>query len=183
MPLILISGPAEEPVTAAEVKASARIDGSEFDGEIALLIAAVRQNAEHRLGRRLITQTVELVLDAFPAAEIDLCMPGVQSVTSVKYLDATGTEQTMAGSAYSLVDQGAEISNTWLLPASGTNWPGTLAAANAVRVRFVAGYGSAAADVPAAIRQWIIALCAAALNRNDVPEYIDRLLDGYKVYS
>lgn len=183
MPLILISGPAGEPVTPAEVKASARIDGSEFDSEIALLIAAVRQNAEHRLGRRLITQTVELVLDAFPDAEIDLRLPDVQSIVSVKYLDAAGVEQTLASTAYSLVDQGAEVSPTWLLPAYGTSWPDTIAAANVVRVRFTVGYGDAAASVPSAIRQWIIATCAASLNRCDVPEFIERLLDGYKVYS
>lgn len=183
MPLILISGPAGEPVTSADVKTSARIDGTEFDSEIALLIPAVRQDAEHRLGRRLITQTVELVLDAFPAAEIDLRLPDVQSITSVKYLDAAGVEQTLASNAYSLVDQGAEVSPTWLLPANGTSWPSTLDAANAVRVRFVVGFGSTAADVPAAIRQWIIATCVATLNRCDVPEFIDRLLDGHKVYG
>lgn len=182
MPITTITEPAGEPVTSAEVKASARIDGSEFDSEIALLIAAVRQDAEHRLGRRLLTQTVELVLDAFPAAEIDLRLPGVQSIVSVKYLDAAGVEQTMAGTTYSLVDQGAEVSPTWLLPANGTSWPATIDAANAVRVRFLVGYGDAA-DVPAAIRQWIIATCVATLNRCDVPEYIERLLDGGKVYG
>lgn len=181
MPIILIAGPSGEPVTAAEVKASARIDGSEFDSEIALLIAAVRQDAEHRLGRRLITQTVELVLDAFPAAEIDLGLPDVQSIASVKYLDAAGVEQTLASNAYSLVDQGAAVAPTWLLPAYGTTWPGTSAAANAVRVRFAVGYGATAAAVPAAIRQWIIVTCVAALNRCDVPEFVERLLDRYRI--
>lgn len=183
MPLILVSGPAGEPVTSAEVKASARIDGTEFDAEIALLIPAVRQDAEHRLGRRLITQTVELVLDAFPAAEIDLRFPDVQSITSVKYLDAAGVEQTLAGTDYSLVDQGAEVSPTWLLPANDTSWPSTLDAANAVRVRFVVGFGDTADDVPAAIRQWIICHCVASLNRCALPEYVDRLLDRDRLWS
>ena len=38
--IILITPPAVEPVTADEVKASARIDGAEFDGQIAVETAA-----------------------------------------------------------------------------------------------------------------------------------------------
>jgi SPP1 family predicted phage head-tail adaptor len=114
MPLIDISGPAGEPVTSAEIKASARIDGAEFDSQIAIIIPALRHQAEARIGRRLITQTVELVLDEFPVADIDLTLPNVQSVISVKYLDVAGVEQTLASNLYSL---DASSTPCWLLPA------------------------------------------------------------------
>jgi len=101
--LVTVTGPAAEPVTSAEIKASARIDGTEFDTQIAILITAFRQQAEHQQGRRLITQTVELILDAFPdEEEIDLLLPDAQSIMSIKYLDTAGTEQTLSGTVYAL---------------------------------------------------------------------------------
>ena len=187
MPLIDISSPAGEPVTSAEIKASARIDGTDFDSQIAIIIPALRRQAEARIGRRLITQTVELVLDAFPVAEIDLTLPNVQSIVSVKYLDVAGVEQTVASNLYSL---DASSTPCWLLPARDTDWPATLAAANAVRVRFVAGYGATAASVPDDIRLWMIAHACQVLR---LPEgitsgtlaplpFVDRLLDCHVVW-
>ena len=102
MPIIDIQAPAAEPIAPADVKASARIDGAEFDSQLAIIIPALRRHVEGRLGRRLINQTVELVLDRFPAAEIDLQLPSVSSIVSVKYLDANGTELSLARNAYTL---------------------------------------------------------------------------------
>ena len=102
MPIKLITGPAVEPVSISEVKTSARIDGSEFDSQATLAIAAMRSQAEARMARCLITQTLELILDDFPAGEIDLIMPDVLSITSVKYIDTTGAEQTLINTAYTL---------------------------------------------------------------------------------
>lgn len=185
MALITITPPAVEPVSLAEVKDAGRIDGTEFDAQIALLIPSIRLQAEHNLGRRLITQTVELVLDEFPCEDIDLLLPDVQSVTSVKYRDSTGTEQTYISTAYSL---DSDSTPCWLLPV--TNWPSTGDYANAVRIRYVVGYGPAAADVPANIRLWIITQVLQAL---DAPSgqalqavqpmaYVDRLLDTEMVH-
>jgi len=186
MPLIDITAPAVEPVTATEVKAAARIDDTAFDAQIAIIIPAIRRLCETRLDRRLVTQTVELVLDAFPAAEIDLYLPDVQSITSVKYLDAIdGTEQTLASDQYSLDSASTPC---WLLPAYDTDWPDTWDTTNAVRVRFVAGYGLAAA-VPENVKLWILAHCVQALQspeglaagRLDPLPYIDGLLDSERV--
>ena len=162
MSLIEITAPAAEPVTAADVKAAARIDSdiTAFDAALALILPGLRRQAEARTGRRLITQTVELVLDAFPAAEIDLQLPDVQAITSVKYLDAVdGTQQTLDANLYMFVDEAPG----WLLPAYGTDWPATYDTTNAVRVRFTVGYGDAASDVPDEIRLWIIAHCVQML--------------------
>lgn len=179
--LKLITAPAGEPVTSDEIKAAARIDDTAFDTQIAILIPAVRQDAENRLERRLITQTVELVLDAFPTDELDLRLPNVQSITSVKYTDTSGTEQTLSSLLY-VLDSREGAQQSWLLPAYGTAWPSTQDSANAVRVRFVVGYGDAAADVPEQIRWWIIARVAGELGR-DAGNYVDHLLDPFKVYA
>jgi len=178
MAIITITPPAVEPVTAAEIKASARIDGTEFDNEIAVLIATFRRQAEHAQGRRLITQTVELVLDAFPSdTDIDLLFPCVQSVTSVKYYDAAGVQQTLSSSAYSL---DSDSTPCWILVAD--SWPITKEVANAVRIRYVVGYGPSASDVPSGTRYWIIAQVCAALDKQTPPAWVDRLLDAETVH-
>ena len=187
MPIIDIQAPAAEPIAPADVKASARIDGAEFDSQLAIIIPALRRHVEGRLGRRLINQTVELVLDRFPAAEIDLQLPSVSSIVSVRYLDANGTEQTLASNAYAL---DSASYTAWLMPVYGQQWPETMDAANAVRVRFVVGYGAEAAAVPEDIRLWMIAHAVQILNAPDgqgdgsikpLP-FVDGLLDNHKVW-
>lgn len=186
MPLIQITKPTVYPVTAADIKLAARIDGNEFDAQIAIIIPALTARAEALTGRAFITRTMELVLDAFPVAEIDLIKPGVQSVSSVKYLDLAAVQQTLAVNAYTLDNAGLPC---WLMPAVETDWPETLAAANAVRVRFDVGYGPASSDVPEDIRLWIIAHAVQVLQSPDgmgskdirpLP-FVDGLLDDYRI--
>lgn len=152
MALKLITGPTVEPLTLAEAKLHLRVDGSDEDALITPLITAARRMAEQRSGRALCSQTWELALDAFPASAIALPLPPSQSITSIKYLDPAGAEQTLASDQYALDNYGSQH---WVLPAQDVTWPDTLDAANAVKVRFVAGYG-AAADVPADIRAWLL---------------------------
>lgn len=186
MPLLLITPPGTEPVTAADIKAAARIDGTIFDAQLnSLLIPAMREEAEHRTGRRLITQTVELVLDAFPPGQhIDLQLPDAQTITSIKYLDPAGAEQTLAGTVYQL-DPDSVPSHALLKPSQ--SWPATQDVPNAVRVRYTVGYGPAATDVPSNIRLWIIAHVIQALdnpgglNTAAIQPYVDRLLDAESV--
>jgi uncharacterized phiE125 gp8 family phage protein len=152
MALKLITAPAVEPLTLAEAKLHLRVTGSDEDALITSLIVAARRMAEQRSGRALCDQTWELALDAFPAGAIELPRPPVSSIVSIKYLDAAGADQTLAADQYALDNYGGQH---WALPAQDVAWPGTLAAANAVKVRFVAGYGAAAA-VPADIKAWLL---------------------------
>jgi len=151
MTLKLITAPAIEPVTLAEAKVQCRVDTdlTAEDDLLSALISTAREMAEHEIGRALINQTWERVLDAFPAAEIELGMPPVSSIVSVTYIDAAGDSQTLASAAYTLEP---DLLPGWLLPAEGYEWPDTLDTANAVRVRFVAGYGDSAPNVPASSR-------------------------------
>ena len=152
MSLTLITAPALEPVSLAEAKLHLRVDGADEDALITSLIVAARRQAEHELGRALITQTWELTLDEFPAADIQLPMLSTLGIESVKYLDADGIEQTVAPADYAL---DAATTPGWVLLAADASWPGTYAGANAVKVRFTAGYGPAAADVPANVVAYI----------------------------
>ena len=69
-----------------------------------------------------------------------MCEAPVASITSVKYTDLAGAEQTLAGSAYALSLYG---DSRRLAPTFGNTWPSTRDVPDAVRVRFVAGYTTA----------------------------------------
>lgn len=172
MAIKLITPPAAEPVTLAEAKAHCRVDHSADDARISAYIAAARQDCERWTGRAFVTQTWELVIDEFPEDEIQIPLPPLQSVVSVKYDDGNGTEQTIASTEY-VVDDVSEPG--WVVPAIG-GWPSTFDGINAVRVQFVAGYApdtnspvDLAANVPPSIKQAILLLTGQYYdNREDI---------------
>jgi len=119
----------------------------EDDPLIATLISAAASALDAPdgwLGRSLVEQTLELVLDRFPGNEVLLPFGPVQEVVTVKYDDGDGEEQTVLADDYE-VDTTKEEGG-WLLPVE--SWPSTFDAVNAVRVRYVTGYPLASGDVP-----------------------------------
>ena len=159
---------------------------STSDPLLTMLIKAARQVAENITGRGFITQTWEQVYDKFPAREIEIGMLPIQSITSLKYYDADGVLQTMDSADYVL---DVDTLPGWVLPAYGVSWPSTYDSAQSVIVRFVAGYGSTGLSVPAEIRMWISAQCAAAYDHPSglmdgkaaALPFIDGLLDAYRL--
>ena len=189
MALIRIAAPASEPLALADAKAHCRVDHSDDDALITALIVAAREQAEHETGRALVTQTWELVHDTFPEAFVLRKAP-IASVTSVKYIDpATGAEQTL-DPADTLLDNASEPG--YLVPAYGKAWPTARAVPNAVRCRYVCGYGNAAA-VPQAIKQWMLLAIGTMYAQREtvvagtVANLPDRfwasLLDPYRLYE
>lgn len=128
------------------------------DPRLSILITAARQHAEQELGRYLVTQTLDAYFDDFPRYDNprfpsrEIRLPPLQSVASVKYIDTDGVLQTLAADQYT-VDANAKPARIY--PAYGLAWPDTLDIENAVTIRFVAGYGTAAA-VPACIKHWLL---------------------------
>lgn len=153
----LITPPSEEPLTLTEVKLHLRVENTDDNALITALIVAAREQAESITARALCTQTWELVLDAFPEACVLRHSP-VQSVTSVDYLDTDGASQSLT-LADTLLD--SESTPGYLVPGYGKAWPATWCVPNAVRVRYVSGYG-AADDVPQSIKAWML-LCVGTL--------------------
>ncbi len=193
MALKLITAPATEPVTSTEAKSHLRVDTTADDTLIGTLITAARQHVEAHLRRALITQTWELVTDAFPVGDVlRLPLPPLVSVTSIKYTDEDGAESTFSSGLY-VVDTDSTKGRVVL--KNGETWPSvTLAAANGVRVRYVAGYGEASA-VPRPIRQAILLLIGTMYeNRESVlvaqgvtvaqlPFGVDALLMPYRIFG
>jgi len=188
MSIKLITAPANEPLTLAEVKAHLRVDDAASDALITALIVSAREMAEHQVGRSLMQQTLELTLDQFPDAFI-LQRPPVISITSVKYLDADGIQQTLAAESY-VLDNSSDSTAAYLICAYATSWPTTRSEANAVRVRYLAGYANAAA-VPQGIKQWMLLQIGHWFATrestnvgnivNEMP-FLGGLLDRYRIY-
>lgn len=144
------------------------------DPQLLRLISAARQAAEQALGRSIALATWETYLDEFPD-EIKLQWPPILTVASVTYIDEGGAPQVLDPSLYSL-DNKSEPG--WLLPPVETSWPATQAVANAVTVRYTAGYG---ASCPDEIKQWMLLVLRAMYDnpagKVELSEFVDRLLD------
>lgn len=211
MSLKLITAPTGLVIDVASVKAYLNIDGTDSDAELEAMIGAATDYAEQMTGRALLPQTWEVALDRFPCLNfhhdnfhhdnllrfdyrlqaIQLSNIPVASITSIVYTDTDGATQTLSDTLYTL-DAASDCGSAYVVPAFGTVWPMTQASINAVRVRYVAGYASAAA-VPDAIKSWI-KLQIGAMYENRESEvvirgvcvqlgFVDRLLDKYKVFA
>jgi uncharacterized phiE125 gp8 family phage protein len=166
MALQLISAPAIEPVTLTEAKAHLRVEISDDDTYITALIVAARERAEGFLRRALITRTYDLYLDDFPAAgSIPLPKPPLQTVLSVKYIDANSVTQTLTENTDYIVDRISEPG--WIVLPSGLSWPTTKDVIASVIIRFKAGYGDTAASLPEVFK---LAIKHMALGWYDVRE-------------
>ncbi len=144
--------PAVEPVSRVEAKNNLRVDFTDDDDLIDRIITAAREWVEGRTGRQLITATLEYRVDRF-GSQIALPRPPLQSVTSIKYIDTAGDEQTLATTEYEATETREPA---LIIPAYGKTWPATANHPEAVRVVYDAGYGDSAGDVPKAIRQAIL---------------------------
>jgi uncharacterized phiE125 gp8 family phage protein len=167
MGTVLLTGPLEEPVTVAEAKAHLRVDTDADDGLIGDLITAAREHVEVHCRRVLITQTWDLFLDAWPRGrEIVLPHPRLQSVTAVTAHDSEGGAGVFDPANYQ-VDAISEPGRVRLV--RGASWPAAeLRPVNGVQVRFVAGYGDAAA-VPQTVKRALLLLVGALYeNREEI---------------
>lgn len=137
-----VAPPTVEAVTLQQAKLWLRVDGDEENALISALISAAVAHLDGWtgvLGRALEEQTWELALDAFPSREIHLPLGPVVGVTSIKYDDAEGVEQTVDAADY-YVD--ARSTDGWVIPVSAFAWPAPMSAANSIRVQWVAGTGT-----------------------------------------
>ncbi len=135
---VVITAPATEPITLAEAKLHLRVNNSVEDALITALITAARQFVEGYTWRPLMTQTVDVVFDTIIDKTILINKAPVQSVTSVKYLDLNGTEQTISSTLYvtDFINSPCRVKLDTIPSIKDT--------LNAFKVRVVCGYTSAA---------------------------------------
>ncbi len=150
---VLVTAPSDTPITRTEVKAQLDVSYTDKDTLIDGLIAAAVSHLDGWtgiLGRCLMQQTWRQDFDTFSRCPLRLPLFPVISITSVKYDDTSGVEQTVTSSNYELLvdDLGYYVRfiDDYLFP--NTEFEG----GPHLRVTYVAGYATAA-DVPAAIKQ------------------------------
>jgi len=187
MGLVLTGAPASEPVTVAEAKAHLRVDGAAEDTLIASLIMTSRLHVEAALDLALITQSWRLVLDRWPQARhVVLPLRPLQTVEEVRVIASDGEPTIVAASAY-LVD--AVRAPPRLVRRSPLPVPGR--EVGGIEIDFTAGYGDAAEDVPAPIRQALLQLVAHWYEHREpievgaadmaVPSAVSELLAPYRI--
>jgi uncharacterized phiE125 gp8 family phage protein len=158
MALVMMAGPAAEPISLAEAKAHLRIDGNDEDALLASLIAAARMAVERTLSLALITESWSLYLDGWPrSGTIVLPIQPAQAVTAVRVYDPDDEPATVNSETYS-VDVLSEPARLVLSAGAVQLSPARLL--NAFEVAFTAGYGDEASDVPDPLRHAIKLLVA-----------------------
>lgn len=190
MALTRLVAPSVPPLTLAEVKKHLRVSSTDQDDLITIYLKAATDYIDGEwgfLGRAIVTQTWLLTIDEFPAAEIKIPLPPLQSVTSIKYDDAAGVEQTVSAANY-YVDTASEPG--WVVPLLNVSWPTPLDGINAVRIEFVAGYLPSSdsppdltANVPFNIKAGLMLLIANMFEHREenVAETINKLPFGADV--
>jgi len=202
---------ATNAVSIADFKLFARIDSSDTSENalIESLIFLAQDMAEAYTGRAITQQDLTLLLDRLPfysdlklregiytAPDLEsnsnfivLPKPNLVSVTHVKYYNNSNVASTFASSNY-YVDTTSEQGRVVL--KTGTSWPtaSELRNANAYEIKFRAGYGNAASDVPKPLVQGIKMLAlhlyenreiATSMNVNLIPNTVGMLFKPYKV--
>jgi len=172
MTVRIVTPPSVEPVTLAEARAWCRLESDDTanDTVLTLLIQAMRERAENITGRAFVQRTLRLSLPAFPGFTIELPYPPLVSVTSVKYYDAAGVQQTVDPADYE-VDTDREPG--CVQPAYGETWQYTRAMFNAVQIVYEAGYAPTGSptdyreNMPASLKLWMQTNMAALFENRE----------------
>lgn len=140
--------PAAEPMTLAEAKLWLKVTQAITDDEISSLLRTVREEGELQTGRSWLTKTLVLRLRCWPSdGELELPVPPLLSVSSVKYYDTSSVQQTLSAALY-FVTPSTEGGKVTL--KNDAEWPDLedLGRPFPIEVTFVAGYGPAGSDLP-----------------------------------
>lgn len=190
-PFTVVTAAADEPVSLEEAKDFLEIDSDilTHDLKITNFIKDAREQVEFRLGRKLVSQTLNMKLDNFYGFIIEIPVAPITAVNSVKYYDNDDTQQTLLGGSpqdYRAVLDGDGPS--WVQPVTG--WPATYPRPQVVEVEFVAGYADGD-NVPESIKDAMKMIVAHRMEFREpfifgqthgVSMAIDFCLDPYRVY-
>jgi uncharacterized phiE125 gp8 family phage protein len=143
----LITPPATEPVSMAELKLHLRLDSSAEDATLQACLAAARQAVEAQTGLKLIAQDWRIVLDGWPGPVVTLPVAPVPAVKELRVRDRAGTAMPRPAADWSadLAGRPARLS------APGMPRPGV--ALGGIEIDVTAGFGPTPATVPDALRQ------------------------------
>ncbi len=176
-------------VSLADLKSHLRVDYTDDDALITTLALAAAQFFETQTNLSIINKTYVMTLADWPIGDfINLPRAPVQSVTSVQYLDTSGVWQTLSVSNYQvdITSQPACV-----IRGSGAIWPSVKnEAIPAVKVTFVAGYGTDSTAVPVLIQAAIKFItahwfynreAATSTQMSDLPFAVTAIINSHRV--
>jgi uncharacterized phiE125 gp8 family phage protein len=159
MPIKLITRPAAEPVTLADLKSQLGLSPAQdtdqlqsdlLSKRLRRLLAAARAECENLTRRVFVTQTWQQRLNNWPhrdprydehfSTPLVLPKPPFQSVSSFTYVDTQGNPQDMFAYGFQ-VDNGSETQPGYLTPPFAQPWPPLRMVPSNVQVTFRCGYG------------------------------------------
>ena len=181
------SAPVSDAVDLDLVRRYGRISGTGDNDTLIQFLRMATEIAEKNIcWRQFITATWTINLDRFPH-EIIIPYPPLQSITTIKYFDTDGDQQTVTASDYQ-VDILREPGR--VMPAWNVSWPPTRRIYNSVEVKFLAGYGAQSA-MPEPLKMAIAALTAyyyefrgddmAMPSARPIPPHIMQMFEPYRV--
>jgi uncharacterized phiE125 gp8 family phage protein len=144
-----ISTPAAAlPVALSDMKLFLRVDSSDEDDLITSLITAATATVQTCTNRQFVNASYTWNIDVLPVLDTGILYVPVNplvSVTSFKYYDTDGDQQTWDSANY-VVDTNSIKGRVYL--ASDISWPDTESRYDAVEIIFEAGYSADATSVP-----------------------------------
>lgn len=164
------TAPAAEPLTLAEAKLYARVDGSDDDALITQMIVAARDAAQMFLGKSLVTQSWLIAYNDAAPDEVPLPYGPVTSITSVSSISRTGVITPVNAAIYYI----NAARDTLLFDSQATG--------HRIEIVYSAGYGDAT-QVPAAIKQGLLAHVAAMVDARETLAAIPAgAVQAYRMY-
>ncbi|MDC0349154.1 head-tail connector protein [Alphaproteobacteria bacterium] len=177
----IIMQPTGEPITRQEAKVFLKITHDQEDDLIQHFIKTARKVVEGHTRRKLLTQTVASILPFRPNHQkkkglqrvwtsgdrFALFLPRgpVQKVTKVECLSEEGVAEPVRSADYHVHPY---HDPALFVTADNKGW--------GLRITYEAGYGDAAEDVPAPLRQALFQMVAQLHGHRDAPE--GRLIKG-----
>ena len=140
------------PITLSEAKLHLKVDINTDDTLITGLIEAATQISEEYTNRFFITTTIEQTCSNFLETQ-EIYKSDVIAVTHIKYYDTTNTLATWAVANYVVSE---EFQPCKISLDDGKSYPEITSRVDAVKIKYTVGYGSAASDVPQAIKSAIL---------------------------
>lgn len=187
---IMTVEPTTYPVTVAQIKDFARIDGNSEDTILESFLIGVVNDVESYLGRSLITRTYKIIMDRWDNKELELPMPPLQSVISVNTIDEDDTETEYDSDYYYVITE--SIPGKIIIKQSSTEPQNTVRSYGGFNVYFTAGYGDAD-DIPkqikVAIMQWVTMIyenrimTTNEMLKNEPPPEVKKILKTYRVIN
>jgi uncharacterized phiE125 gp8 family phage protein len=148
MTYALVTPPAAEALSLADVKAHLRLDGADEDDLLKSLIIAARKYLESQTGLCLITQGFRLYLDDWPETEVIQIAKGpLQVIESVMIYDETGKGMALSLEGH-VLDAVSVPARLFL-----HNRPVAGRALNAIEINMLAGFGDSGSEVPDTLKR------------------------------